>query len=98
MNKPSQPDTPKPKRLRDIAESINGYLKKFETDAEINAKRPAIREQDKIQPFFRAGAWHAGRYVAVQYVSYQGAHHFTRAEAEQYLAWLEQGGIGKHYK
>ena len=79
-------------RLREIGEKINAYLEKFEADPSIN------RTRDGRALFWRAGAIQNGRYVSVQYISYQGSTHLTRSEAEQYLAFLDQGGIGKHYR
>ena len=82
-----------PKRLREIAAEIAVYLKEFEADTKINAKR-----ENGITPFWHAGAYHNGRYVGVIYVRYQGPTNLTRDQAERYLAWLDQGGKGKHGK
>ena len=47
--------------------------------------------------FYRPGAWVAGGWVNVRYVSYQLTYSFRRADAEAYLAWLDAGNVGKHY-
>jgi hypothetical protein len=83
-------------RLRDMAAKINSYLKKFEADPAINRARQEGR--NGLKPYYNAAACHSGRYVHVSYVSYQGGSNLTREQAERYLAWLEQGGIGKHHR
>lgn len=82
-------------KLKEIATEINGYLKKFEADPAINRRKTG---NVNIPPYFRACSWHSGRYVGVRYVSFQGTTYLSRQSAEQFLAWLRQGGIGTHYK
>lgn len=48
--------------------------------------------------FFYPAAHHAGRYVMVRYVSYQGTHSMTKDEAAAYLAWLDAGNNGRHFE
>ena len=51
-----------------------------------------------LHTYYRAGAAaHRGR-VYVCYVAYQGASPLTKADAIKYLAWLDAGGVGRHYK
>ena len=81
-------------KLKDIAGKINEYLKRFEADAKIN--KPSVA--GRISPYYMSSAWSAGRYVQVRYISFQGVHSLTREQAEKYLAFLEQGGVGKHHR
>jgi hypothetical protein len=79
--------------LREIAEAINVHLKRFEANPAVNIPR------NDLHPYYRAGSWYPGAgKVSVMYVSYQGPTKMTRAEAEQYLAWLDAGNAGKHYQ
>ena len=82
-------------RLKDIAEKINVYLKRFEADPRVNRYKDPTRT---LTPYWHSYAWANGRYVGIQYVSFQGSHFLSRADAEKYLAWLEQGGIGTHFR
>lgn len=77
--------------LDKIAKRISAHLQRFEKDPAINTVG-----HSNIHKFFRAGSWHAGRFVHVQYISFQGSTHLTKAEAETYLAWLDAGNIGTH--
>ena len=81
-------------RLREIAAKIDAHLKRFEADARINRPRAGTT----LTPYWQAGAWHSGRWVHIIYVSYQGVRTLSRVQAEKYLAWLEQGGIGRHWR
>lgn len=80
----------------ELAEQINAHLKRFEADPEIN--QPPAGSASRISPFFNAGAFKHGNGVGVRYVSFQGASQLTRAQAEEYLAWLDAGNVGKHQK
>jgi hypothetical protein len=84
-------------KLAEIASAIDKHLKRFEADPEINQYKDAIRYQDKLHPYWKSGAWAAGRYVYVSYVSYQGSSHLTKDEAMTYLVWLNSGNVGRHY-
>ena len=81
-------------KLEELAARIAEHLKRFEADPVINAPNPV----SKARPFYQAIAVRTGRYVAVQYVSYQHTSHLTRDEAEKYLAWLDAGNVGKHHQ
>jgi hypothetical protein len=81
-------------KLTEIAKRIDAHLKRFEADPVINA-RPA---PNRIQPYYRAYAWVAGRYVAVSYVTFQGHSNLTKEQAAAYLAWLDAGNVGQHYR
>jgi hypothetical protein len=78
----------------EIAQRINEHLKRFETDPVINAP---MNHGMKVTPYYNAGASNGGRYVAVGYVSYQNTSFLTKAQALEYLAWLDAGNVGKHY-
>lgn len=77
-------------KLSEIAEKIHGHLKRFEAD-------PVINKRDGCRPYYGAGAFSSGRYVGVIYISYHGVHHLAKADAAEYLAWLEDGHVGKHF-
>lgn len=81
-------------KLEEIAERINAYLVRFEKDPKLNKRDPS---RANTTPFYNAHAFRAGRYVRIMYVSYQGIGSITKQEAEQYLAWLGAGNVGKHY-
>lgn len=81
--------------LTETAARISTHLHRFEADADINqAKRQGAYLGTK--PYYNAGAWRAGRYVYVQYVSYQGGTNLLRQQAESYLTRLDNGYVGKH--
>ena len=79
-------------KLADIAYRINAHLKRFEADPKIN------RRDDGGVRYWVPYSWHAGSYVGVRYVNYQGDYFLTKAEALRYLAWLNAGNVGTHYK
>lgn len=79
-------------KLKEIAAKIDDHLKRMEADPNIN-RRPNGRPR-----FFWAGAGAAGRWIRVIYISYQGASPLTKAEAERYLAYLDDGGTGRHFE
>lgn len=79
----------------EIAVEINGYLQRFE--ASKRANKPRHNGQMTTTPFYKARAWATTR-VKIQYVSYQGEFALTKAKALQYLAWLRNGNIGKHFQ
>lgn len=83
-----------PLKLGEIARRIAEHLRRFEKDLKINAPRPGR----DLRPYYQPGSWAAGRYVGVRYVSYQGKSMLTKSEAEQYLAWLDKGHVGKHFE
>lgn len=82
--------------LAEIARRIDAHLKRFEADPVINAPDPVYR----TKPYYCAGAQSGAgaKRVLVYYVTYQGGRRLTRAEAETYLAWLDAGNVGRHWK
>lgn len=80
-------------KLAEIAARIDAHLKRFEADPKINEPNAFGRE-----PYYRAGSWASGRFVCVKYIAYQGTSHLSRSEALAYLAWLDAGNVGAHYK
>lgn len=68
--------------LTEIAARITAHLKRFESEG-----------TDK---FLCSRAWVYRQCVRVQY--FGSTHLLTRAEAEAYLAWLDAGGVGKHWE
>lgn len=82
----------KKKPLKEIAESIAKYLRRFERDPKINVKKHGLPG-----PYYWANAFVSGRYVSVMYISFQGPNQLTREEAEAYLAWLDAGNVGTHF-
>lgn len=82
------------RRMKDVAAAINVYLKRFEADTKVNS----FPDGRKTKPFYFAQAWAAGRYVGIMYVNYQGSTFLKREDAEKYLAFLDGGGIGKHWR
>jgi hypothetical protein len=80
--------------MRQVAERIDAYLRRFEADPKINAPI----EGRTLHPYFGAHAWYpGGAFISVIYISFQGISHIKRADAEEYLAWLDAGNVGKHY-
>ena len=89
--------------LTETGERINAYLKRFEADKEINKtiyydSSRAGKRESAGRSYYYAHARRAGRFVRVCYISYQGGYPLTGAEAERYLAWLDAGGVGRHFE
>lgn len=80
-------------KLDEIAKRIDKYMKRFEADPFVN-REPISR----LNSYFQACAIRAGRYVRVRYLAYDRNYHLSRSEAEEYLAWLDAGHVGKHYQ
>jgi hypothetical protein len=80
-------------KLSQIAAGIEGHLKRFEADPQINR----FFDGRTVRPYYHAGAGASGRFVYVKYVSYQGTTPLTKPQAIAYLNWLDAGNIGKHY-
>jgi hypothetical protein len=78
--------------LTEIANRIFEHLRRFEADPKIN------RVEEGMHPYFRAGSRRIGSRVVVNYISYQGHHGLTRADAERYLAKLDAGFVGRHWE
>lgn len=85
--------TERKRPLRDIAAGIDAHLRRFEADPNINTL-----SMKRTLAYYHARARVAGRYVGVMYVSYQDWCRLTRDEAEAYLAWLDAGNVGQHYR
>lgn len=86
-------------KLPEIARRIGAHLERFEDDPEINTimHNPSGRTGGGLRRFFNAGAISTGSRVEVRYIGYQGTTKLKKADALAYLAWLDSGGIGKHY-
>lgn len=72
----------------EIASRITEHLKKF-------AEKPQIYPISKLYnpiAFYRGGPR-----IMINYVSYQVSFSLTKAQAIQYLVWLDAGHVGKHY-
>ena len=83
--------------MKELAAGIDAHLKRFEADPVINAK--VERGGSKLRPYYGTGAGYwGGRYLQVQYISYQKPSTLSKAEAEAYLAWLDAGNVGRHYE
>lgn len=83
----------KKKSLRETASAINAHLKRMEADPTINTKHA-----HGMSRYYNAGAWVAGRYIGVKYVSYQGNSYLPRETAEHYLERLNAGEQIKHFQ
>lgn len=81
-------------RQKEIAKKIAAHLRRFEADPEINA----YREGTTLSPYYSAHAYHAGKWVMVTYISFQGSTSLSKQEALDYLEWLDAGNVGRHYE
>lgn len=95
----------KPPTLEALAKRISEHLRRFERDPKINVRRRYDRETGTWRKdpngtgdYYMANAYSNGRRISVVYVSYQGGSKLTRDEAVAYLAWLDAGNVGKHFK
>ena len=82
-------------KCEEIAHRITAHLRRFEKNPVINADRP---DHGNTAPYLHAFASHSGRWVYVQYLSYQGDNALTKQEAMRYLEWLDAGNVGKHWE
>ncbi len=80
-------------KLKEIAEQINAYLKRFESTKKINK----LDRKYKTRPYYHASARQAGSKVAIIYISFQTWSHLSKTDAERYLAWLDADNVGKHF-
>jgi hypothetical protein len=80
--------------LTEIAKRIDRHLSRFERTPALNPPDPTYG----TQLYCAAGAYRGGRYVMVQYDAYQGQTALLRNRAEAYLAWLDAGNVGTHWK
>lgn len=77
-------------KIAEIADRIAAHLKRME----------------KAQPnpgttrctYYMSNAWAAGSRVGLRYICYQLTTNLTKAEALEYLAWLDAGNQGRHYE
>ena len=76
-----------PPKLAEIAERLTAHLKRME------AAQPAPLAR---RPFYLPQEWVAGPRVGVRYISYQYSWYLTKADALQYLLWLDAGNTGRH--
>lgn len=86
-----------PSRSKELAAQISVFLKRFEADKNGCNKIPTEGPQKGLRAYYNAGAYAAGGRVFVIYISYQGPSSLTVDEASAYLAWLEAGGVGRHF-
>ena len=89
---------------KQIAHAIDGYLKMFEADPNINVRRVLVDGEWQVAPtgkgvgqYYFAHAVAHGRFVRITYISYQGSRALTKAEAATYLTWLQAGNVGTHH-
>lgn len=75
-------------KLADIASRIYAHLMRLEKG----------HKGSKPTRYFMPNAWPAGSRVGVRYVSYQGSWFLTKADALEYLAWLDAGNEGSHHR
>lgn len=80
-------------KLQEIADHICNHLQRFEADPVINPTN-----EHGTKPYYWACAVARGPKIFVTYVSYQGPSSLSKAEALQYLEWLDAGNIGEHYR
>lgn len=82
--------------MKEIGKRIDKHLRRFEADPKINIDRSP--EKTGLRDYYKAGAHGEGRWVWVTYVAYQGNRTLSKADALKYLAWLDAGNVGRHYK
>lgn len=75
-------------KLADIALRIADHLARMEKN---DPNHGTTRSR-----YWHSNAWPAGSRVGVRYISYQAAWKLTRADALEYLAWLDAGNEGRH--
>ena len=81
-------------RAAEIGARLDAHLKRFEKDPKINH----VDEDRRLPPFYMAGAAGIRHRVFVRYVSFQGITYLSVEDAARYLAWLDAGHVGKHWK
>lgn len=81
---------------KEIGERINAHLQRFEADPKINVDRSSGMRG--LHPYWHAGAAGRRAHVYITYVRYQGTRALKKADALKYLAWLDAGNVGRHYK
>jgi len=94
-----QTPPPPPGSLRDLAARISAHLKRFEADVRPGGINWWIDGKvGGLKHYYGVGAGASGRYVGVTYVRYQGSTFLTKAEAERYVAALDEGYVGRHFE
>ncbi len=83
-------------KLDEIAARINTHLRCFEADPKIN--KNTKRDRTGLSDYYNAGSSASGSRVFVTYISYQGRTSLTKKLALLYLAWLDAGNVGRHWK
>jgi hypothetical protein len=86
MSKPESETAPK---LREIADRIAAHLKRMEMAQPNRGYGRSL--------YWKANSWPAGSKIGVVYISYQYEHKLTKADALEYLAWLDAGNEGTHH-
>ena len=78
--------------LQDIAAALLAHLKRIEADPVLNPRDGGhpLGDRDILCP----SVDRAGSRIAVQYRAV--AHTLSKAEAAEYLAWLDAGNNGTH--
>lgn len=80
-------------KATEIAQRIDAHLKRFEADPAINSL--SIYGS---RLYYRARAWASGGWVCIRYISFHDSDSLRKAAAERYLAWLDAGKVGSHFK
>lgn len=92
-------DEQKAPTVKEIAARILAHLQRFEADKrEGGANWWVNGEVGGRTPYYDVSAGAAGRFVRVCYVLYQGGTNLPKVEALAYLAWLDAGNVGKHWR
>lgn len=90
---------------QDLASKIDAYLKRFERDPKINPGKSLdkgtktwVPDEMGVRDYYGARASGDRHRVRILYVTYQGASYLPIEDAQKYLAWLDDGNIGTHYR
>jgi hypothetical protein len=75
---------------KQLAESIDKHLKRFERDPKINKKH----KESGTSRFWQASATEIRGKVHVCFVGYQGGTLLEMEEAHAYSTWLDEGNVG----
>lgn len=87
------PETPK---LAEVAERIAAHLARFEADPVVNAVKGY--GGSRLPLYYQSGAYPAGAKVGVVYINFQYHSKLSKRDALGYLAWLDAGGVGRHWE
>ncbi len=87
------PETPK---LAEIAARIAAHLARFEADQAL-CKTQNI-DGPRLTLFARPSVFVRGPRLLVSYSSALDTVTITKAQAIAYLAWLDAGGVGRHWE